>query len=431
MQNVMEIINDNPKLREAYDELEKKFVSRLVIQGKPDKKLEDALHKVSDELFEAIWNKTFERHDEDPDNQADQIDRRDKSDSDEGVNPDDHGGIGEVDGAAKSRADREKILAGQILADLETALPFLSPHELDLFSLATYCSDATDPGSLSEVFEELVMRGLCFAYSVDSGSFVFEVPEEVVNVLQKLKTPEVEAEYALVCTIRRAHEICAALYGVYRSEYLVEVLKAMSEGHEDEDYKVFTDHLAEISEVLLDERIFETHGEIYVSHGLDEEAARAILEKRGDDWFRPNEESLASFLRPDIDGYWRDDDYDVMVRALNVELKDMNDARFLADEIFTSFREKDWSMSDCMNYLKKEDVGFISREQGERFMRAMISMYRNARRWVLGGFSRAEKGIEVTGQLVVDIAVGNAKIYPNDPCPCGSGKKYKKCCGRK
>ena len=24
----------------------------------------------------------------------------------------------------------------------------------------------------------------------------------------------------------------------------------------------------------------------------------------------------------------------------------------------------------------------------------------------------------------------NAKIYPNDPCPCGSGKKYKQCCGR-
>ena len=22
------------------------------------------------------------------------------------------------------------------------------------------------------------------------------------------------------------------------------------------------------------------------------------------------------------------------------------------------------------------------------------------------------------------------KIYPNDPCPCGSGKKYKQCCGR-
>ncbi len=24
----------------------------------------------------------------------------------------------------------------------------------------------------------------------------------------------------------------------------------------------------------------------------------------------------------------------------------------------------------------------------------------------------------------------NTKVYPNDPCPCGSGKKYKNCCGR-
>ena len=26
--------------------------------------------------------------------------------------------------------------------------------------------------------------------------------------------------------------------------------------------------------------------------------------------------------------------------------------------------------------------------------------------------------------------VNEAKVYPHDPCPCGSGKKYKKCCGR-
>ena len=25
----------------------------------------------------------------------------------------------------------------------------------------------------------------------------------------------------------------------------------------------------------------------------------------------------------------------------------------------------------------------------------------------------------------------HAKVYPNDPCPCGSGKKYKQCCGRR
>ena len=34
-------------------------------------------------------------------------------------------------------------------------------------------------------------------------------------------------------------------------------------------------------------------------------------------------------------------------------------------------------------------------------------------------------------QKVAGTVVKDAKIYPNDPCPCGSGKKYKKCCGKK
>lgn len=32
----------------------------------------------------------------------------------------------------------------------------------------------------------------------------------------------------------------------------------------------------------------------------------------------------------------------------------------------------------------------------------------------------------INGQNIVS----EKKVYPNDPCPCGSGKKYKKCCGR-
>ena len=35
-----------------------------------------------------------------------------------------------------------------------------------------------------------------------------------------------------------------------------------------------------------------------------------------------------------------------------------------------------------------------------------------------------------TEQKKSGTVIKEAKIYPNDPCPCGSGKKYKKCCGR-
>ncbi|MBS6642072.1 MAG: preprotein translocase subunit SecA [Clostridiaceae bacterium] len=48
-----------------------------------------------------------------------------------------------------------------------------------------------------------------------------------------------------------------------------------------------------------------------------------------------------------------------------------------------------------------------------------------------------EPAAKVTGTNK-DNSVANApkkrdeqKVYPNDPCPCGSGKKYKQCCGRK
>jgi preprotein translocase subunit SecA len=34
-------------------------------------------------------------------------------------------------------------------------------------------------------------------------------------------------------------------------------------------------------------------------------------------------------------------------------------------------------------------------------------------------------------QKVQQVVRGTAKIGRNDPCPCGSGNKYKKCCGAK
>ena len=39
------------------------------------------------------------------------------------------------------------------------------------------------------------------------------------------------------------------------------------------------------------------------------------------------------------------------------------------------------------------------------------------------------KSKALTGGKLADYTSG--KIYPNEPCPCGSGKKYKKCCGRR
>lgn len=51
--------------------------------------------------------------------------------------------------------------------------------------------------------------------------------------------------------------------------------------------------------------------------------------------------------------------------------------------------------------------------------------------WELNSWSAAEQIAMATGQrLFVDDSGRPLKIGHNDPCPCGSGKRHKKCCGR-
>ena len=49
----------------------------------------------------------------------------------------------------------------------------------------------------------------------------------------------------------------------------------------------------------------------------------------------------------------------------------------------------------------------------------------------------AERAANMLAQLEEDMdgghhkeKTGSIKVGRNDPCPCGSGKKYKRCCGR-
>lgn len=40
-----------------------------------------------------------------------------------------------------------------------------------------------------------------------------------------------------------------------------------------------------------------------------------------------------------------------------------------------------------------------------------------------------EKRVEITKEFKNSKIASSSKVGRNDPCPCGSGKKYKKCCG--
>jgi hypothetical protein len=84
---------------------------------------------------------------------------------------------------------------------------------------------------------------------------------------------------------------------------------------------------------------------------------------------------------------------------------------------------------------------FESEGQAHKFVQKLNELHNNTRMWVLKGHTPAEIFEEEKKHLNplpekeykpdsagVKTVVKGEKIGRNDPCPCGSGKKYKKCC---
>ena len=68
-----------------------------------------------------------------------------------------------------------------------------------------------------------------------------------------------------------------------------------------------------------------------------------------------------------------------------------------------------------------------SQKQIEEAMKNLWKLGNNLRKWDYRGHTYVE--IQKNEKIIA--FPGTKKVYPNDPCPCGSGKKYKNCCGKK
>jgi len=81
--------------------------------------------------------------------------------------------------------------------------------------------------------------------------------------------------------------------------------------------------------------------------------------------------------------------------------------------------------------LDRHNLIFSSEEQLQEFINRIMLAKNNTRIWVNNGHTPSEL-YEIIGKRNRNIikfpTLQKPKIGRNDPCPCGSGKKYKKCC---
>ncbi|SES62780.1 SEC-C motif-containing protein [Oceanobacillus limi] len=86
------------------------------------------------------------------------------------------------------------------------------------------------------------------------------------------------------------------------------------------------------------------------------------------------------------------------------------------------------SANNVLQYVASQvNVGGLDAVQA--IMDHVVYLMNNTRKWELKGYTSTELWTEEK-QLTPKTKNLTKKIGRNDPCPCGSGKKYKKCCGR-
>ena len=101
-----------------------------------------------------------------------------------------------------------------------------------------------------------------------------------------------------------------------------------------------------------------------------------------------------------------------------------------------------------LDWMKNSGFEFPSEEAYHRFISLESNAANNTRKLILRGHTPVEvqgddfvlgndgrmplgsSGSVLAGNVKAEKETAGRKIYPNDPCPCGSGKKYKKCCGK-
>ena len=279
--------------------------------------------------------------------------------------------------------------------------------------------------------------GYLVSYSDDYA----EVPAEVAAVYDEINTPEFQTLRSQVNWMRDCFVMVSYLYVSAPAKTVYEMF-SQRKGF-DIGYEKFIELYHTIPEKasvcqLVDDQII-------LKSALINNIYKDIERRQGGrKFYIPSVDEVMDYAK---NGYpTRSASYQKLGSFLTDEMK-VSDA--VKDQtLFFIYKEcsMEGRMSTIMENLSQKGLQF-SDEQLEKFTKLMMDANNNTRMLEYRGFTPNEISGAVwpfaTGRphrampnSFVPTAMpmqpaSTKKIYPNDPCPCGSGKKYKKCCGRR
>lgn len=289
------------------------------------------------------------------------------------------------------------------------------------------------------VFEQ-VMAGDHQLSSVDSdemdflyaGGYVtagqdnhFMIAEEVIHAFKKLYTLEFQANRERLSKI--GDYLCAAnsMYAITPPSVLLETFNKY------EDTKLTVDELMRAYEVLSPYRCMV----VYIDGNFVD---AALAEQKSYEELRRMQKKVPYYIATQAEvRFMADHQGFLMTEELNQLGDFLKDEMHVSDEMLPYMLRQvqaeislGGQLQEVMANFEAAGILFESEEHIEKFTSIITDVWNHTRMVLNKGHKPYEmvmKGLEEVSTQRRNIH----KVYPNNPCPCGSGKKYKKCCGKR
>jgi hypothetical protein len=277
----------------------------------------------------------------------------------------------------------------------------------------------------------------------DAESYTFRIPDELLEYIRKYTTPAKRRKYALYRDLADYATALTNLYGMVQLDDFAKIYNEQKGG------ALTKEELSKNLLGLIDEGLCEGidiyHGCVIHTEVSEDMEYADYLEERhqGIEMFPLPADELLNYTDP---YYYEETDeakllYAYIIKGLSSDIGDesMEAADFL-DELH-DYARKDVVTNEIMALV--DEYEFPVEERDMIVWLALIyATLNNSRKWSINGWTpqelhdkqllerEAAKERDLPDNVISFPQKKATKIGRNDPCPCGSGKKYKHCCGK-
>lgn len=344
--------------------------------------------------------------------------------------------------SGRSKMKKEELVAAvqDRIEDPETLqATFLNsrPKEWELFRSLLDGSYQPSNATPFGYYSYFLHYGMLFTFFADNRLHLV-IPDEVKSAFRKLDQP------AFRKALHRSHELynylmaATNLYGVIPPAKLVEIINAQN----SEDPVSEEELLQHLEQFLVrKDQYFELRRGVIASYDMEvnefDELSNKVQEKS---YYVPDKQELLKYADPDY--FEMTPQLAALRDFVTKEFRlDREIAEYLVDDIQLGC-SMEASLEDLLYEFERRNLEFKSQKQAQQAVALIADVYDHTRMWTNAGHTLDElRRLQedkpgnppeatpfIRGHVVKQAK--STKIGRNEPCPCGSGLKYKKCCGK-